>query len=60
MKEIKLIQLLASKDTKVTRIKSEVYKLVEERCKDDNMNTNVFISNAILEKLEKEGKIRLI
>lgn len=60
MREINRIELLSSRETKVTRIKSEAYSIVEEKCKKDNLNTSVYISNAILEKLEKDGLIRLV
>ena len=60
MREINLVELLSSRETKVTRLKSEAYLLVEEKCKEDNLNISVYITNAILEKLEKDGIIRLV
>lgn len=60
MVEINRIELLSSRETKVTRLKSEAYSLVEKKCKDANINISVYITNAILEKLEKDGEIRLI
>ncbi len=48
------IELLSGNKTRVTRIKSEVYELVESYCKEADINIGVYISNAILEKLEND------